>query len=70
MSKRKPQTPNIAWVCRRVGAHPNAQVMVKKPGEVEIAYFPTTDGYAFNMPRSLARLLARRINQALKETRP
>ena len=57
---------NRLWACFRPGKYPNGYVSILENGEVDIQiYMKTTDGFALTIPRRLARMLARRINQAL-----
>ena len=56
------------WMCYLPGKHPNAEITVLDSGEIKVGIYPggIKEGYAMIFPRRFARLLARRINQALE----
>ena len=74
--KRKPRVlPATIFCCRRMGNQPNAHIIVRAPGFMDIQWTGITeqvqdrDGGGVRMSRGLARLLMRRIAQVLRETR-
>jgi hypothetical protein len=68
MSKHR---PSVIWAVKKIGNYPNAYVMTTADGNVRLEYFHKfgTRGFSLEMPRGYARLLARRINQCLEETK-
>lgn len=64
-----PNTRGVVWAARPIGQYPQAYITVNDDGEIQIAYHPDPGpGLAFVLNRRLARLVARRINQALDQT--
>lgn len=61
---------NVVWACREVGQYPNANVRSAADGDVIVSVEPG-DGkaYGLRVPRRVARLLARRLNQCLDQRR-
>ncbi len=66
---RVKRTDNVVWQCRPMGTYPNANVHCDREEHVVVSSAPG-DGYAYSLrlPRKLARLLAKRINQCLDDT--
>lgn len=60
---------NVVWICRELGKYPNGSVRCDGEDRVVVSVEPG-DGksYGLCIPRTLARLLARRINQCLDDT--
>jgi len=65
------RAPNTSWSLRRPGVYPNILVGTMEGDLIQIVNFrhPGFVGGSLLMSRSDARLLARRINQCLDETR-
>jgi hypothetical protein len=63
--------PSVIWAVKKIGHYPNAYVMTTADGGVRLEYFHDMGerGFSLEMPRGYARLLARRINQCLEETK-
>jgi len=65
------QRPNGGiWITRPIGVRPTQYVQAKGE-QIHISFFPRSeaDGWGVTLSRADARLLARRINQCLDETR-
>lgn len=63
--------PSIIWLMRKVGTYPNAYVETVDKDRVAIAFLnrEPIPSWAVELTRRDARLLAKRINQCLDETR-
>ena len=68
MSKHKPTT---VWMTRLDSKKPYQTVRTRMDGEIAIAFFPGNrgDGFGVTIRRRDARMLARRINQCLDDTK-
>lgn len=69
MAKHLPAT---VWATYPADRYPYAYVTTASPSEVEIVFFAGNGDYAgtsFVLSRRHAKLLARRINQCLEETK-
>jgi hypothetical protein len=62
--------PGVMWPVRKIGKWPNACVDIDYPGLVTIkmAYGPGQVG-KISMTRPMARMLAKRINQCLDDSK-
>jgi len=60
---------NVVWGLRKVGAYPNGHVSCDLNGDL-VLWVEPGDGhsYGIKLPRKLARLMAKRIEQCLSET--
>jgi len=63
--------PTVIWMMRRIGVYPNGWVETASDDRIAISY---THGighgvYRIELSRKDARLLAKRINQCLDDTR-
>lgn len=57
---------HVIWGCYPHGRYPNGEVMVSETGDINIGiYIKGPAGYSMVLPRKFARMLARRINEAL-----
>ena len=62
--------PCMIWLTRRCGLYPNYEVRTLDPNTLQITSYNGGEyGYGFRISRHDARMLARRINQCLDETR-
>jgi len=63
--------PSRIWMLRRPGTYPNGHVRTASGDLIEVAYYFREDAEPewFVLSRIEARLLAKRINQCLDETR-
>ena len=63
--------PYFFWSCREIGNYPQAYVQTIDSKHIQISHYKIKGmrGIAINMPRGLARLLAKRINQCLDKTK-
>lgn len=76
--KKKPKESHKArllkreWWGKKKGTYPNVRVTFNQDFDVVVTFFPDehTDPTTWGQERSLARLMAARINDALHEFRP
>lgn len=63
--------PTNIWIARKLGKYPNFEVKTENNKEISISYFyeKEKDGFKLIIDRKLSRLLAKRINQCLDETK-
>lgn len=63
--------PTVVWSTYGFGKYPYAYVATSGERNVTINFFPDDSGlgYGFTLTRSHARLLAKRINQCLEDTK-
>lgn len=63
--------PCVSWASKKIGVYPNTMIKTLENNMIQIQFFPEKDrdGIAFNLDRRHARLLAKRINQCLDETK-
>ncbi len=68
MAKHK---PSVGWHTHKFGVYPYAAVTTASTTDLKIAFFPKRDeaGFSFTLTRKMARMLARRINQCLDDTK-
>lgn len=65
-----PKHPNIIWSARKWGTYPNTYVRTFNKEKIGIVMSEDEgNGSAMIMTRRMARLLAKRINQCLDETK-
>jgi len=57
------------WAARKFGCYPTANIAFTKDGMVKVSIFEKalTPGFAFAVDRRLARLIAKRLNEALDD---
>lgn len=61
---------NVVWLIKPIGKYPQACVSIVDKNNVRLTYHETqSNGAAFVMSRRIARMLARRINQCLDDTK-
>jgi hypothetical protein len=57
---------NQIWMTRKPGTYPNYEIGFDSDGCVKLLVFPSsTTGYSMKIKRQDAKLLAKRLNQAL-----
>ena len=63
--------PGSIWMMRSPGKYPNGEVSTTLDGRLSLSYYEKRIGYitGISMSRRDARLLAKRINQCLDETK-
>lgn len=68
MGKRYKKHANTLWAARKVGEYPNIYIGVLPDGRIQITGYQAKQsiGIRQNLSRRIARLLARRINEALE----
>ena len=68
MAKHKPA---VLWAVHKVGRYPNAYLSTVDKATIKLEYYwrPGGDGISINLSRRMARLLARRLNQILDQTK-
>ncbi len=68
MAKHK---PSVLYCTHKLGVYPNAQISTADGAHIKICVFPLDryDGASFTMSRQFAKMLARRINQCLEDTK-
>jgi hypothetical protein len=68
MAKHKPGT---LYCTHKLGVYPNAQICTVDKSSIKIRIFPWAryNGVSFTMSRQFAKMLARRINQCLEDTK-
>ena len=67
MAKHK---PSVIWPTRRIGVYPQFYLATVDSKNIKLAYCSANmGGVVFHIDRRHARLLAKRINQMLDETK-
>ena len=63
--------PTIIWPTKQMGVYPQIYVRTEDENRISFVYHHEKgqEGFGFKLPRRHARLLARRINQCLDETK-
>ena len=72
MARNYKKWKTTGWSVYLYGRYPNADVKVLEDGKIQFAIFPTKDCgtvQGYQLSRDFARMLARRINQALDDTK-
>lgn len=61
---------SVLWPIYKIGHYPNAYLSTADNKNIKLELYPDAggNGISFTLPRRMARLLAKRLNQILNET--
>ncbi len=71
VTKMPRHEPATFWSVKKIGIYPNSYVQTTEDNKISISLFheKDADGAGFKIDRRFARLLSKRINQCLDETK-